>query len=109
MKVLQVYKANNGDVFFQHDNAYQPRTKQEIAEVIKKAHEMYKNGQFKEIEARLSTFSGIGYHDGDEFIGTAGVHVLERFHQVHNCIFLHRVNNKKSVVEKMMKDYNRGK
>lgn len=88
MKVMMVYEADNGDVFFEHDNDYVFRTNAEIDAAIVQANVMYEQGKVIKVNARHGIALMPAYYNGNEFIGQAGIHILKNFSQGQNFIFL---------------------
>lgn len=105
LEVLRIFEAENGDVFFQHNNNYQERTKEEIKQLIKEASEEYENGNVLKMERKVSEEGVISYYYNNEFLANAGIHVLDKFVIFQNMIYLKRGDTikKEKETEKTLK------
>lgn len=92
LKVLRVFETENGDVLFQHNNNYQERTKEEIEQLMKEAKEKYEKGEVLKAERKVNERGIVSYHYNDEFLGNAGLHVLDKFVPFQDMIYLKRGN-----------------
>ena len=84
MKVLKIYLADNGDIFFQHDSLLEDRTNEEIQQLIKDGYEAYKKESVEFVHCKAihndTPIEHISYKllDGS-FVGEAGMHVTVDF------------------------------
>lgn len=107
--VVAIYEADNGDVFFEHNNNYEERSEDEIKALMAEAKRLYKTGEIKATPVRSEGLGqsgsiAISYYDGDKFLGHANLHITKKFHQVQQCIYLKQVNKKSNdLVSKVAK------
>lgn len=97
MKVTALYKASNGDIFFQHDGHCVELTKKQQAALIEEGVKFAETAEPIEVEAkhRTDTIEHLSYYYKDgEFIGTAGIHVRSVYDLFQNYIYLHRESDK---------------
>lgn len=109
LEVLRVFETENGDVFFEHNNNYQERTKEEITELINEATAKYKKGEFLKAEKKASESGIVSYYHRDEFLGNAGIHILNEFVPFQNMVYLKRCNTikkEKEMEETLIKTQN---
>ena len=92
MKITAIYKASNGDVFFEHDGHYEELTKEHQDALMQEAVEFAKTAELIEVEAKHYTdkIDHISYYKDGMFIGTAGIHVLDKYDSIQNHIYLYR-------------------
>lgn len=91
MKVLKVYQANNGDVFFKHDALYEYASKGDVMEAVAEAKKLFDEGKVEpcEIVISESPIYSIGYKALDgKFLGESGMHVLDEFSEFTDMIYL---------------------
>ena len=92
MKVTAIYKASNGDVFFEHDGHCEELTKGQQDALMQEAVEFAKTAEPIEVEAKHFTdkIEHISYYKDGEIVGTAGIHVRDKYDPIQNHIYLHR-------------------
>ena len=92
MKVTAIYKASNGDVFFEHDGHCEELTEKQQDALMQEAIEFAKTAEPIEVEAKHYTdkIEHISYYKDGEIIGTAGIHVRSEYDPIQNHIYLHR-------------------
>lgn len=96
MKVTAIYKANNGDVFFEHDGNFEEISKDQQAALVEEAVKLFETSAPVEVEARhsLEPVEHVSYYKDGEFLATAGMHVTPEYSVFQNHIYLHRESEK---------------
>lgn len=100
MKVVRIYVANNGDVFFEHDGNVTELSELEIADLIESARKLYENLDIeivncKAVERDMMGIQFLSYRMADDsFIGEAGMHVRTEYCPIQNFVYLKRVSKR---------------
>lgn len=106
MKILNVYKADNGDIFVRHNGSELKNASKEMFESnLKRMLDDF--GLDNAIECKAEEIEhGIGhikyYTQEGEFIATSGIHITDEFKVFSDFVFLKRISVK-SKLEMMYK------
>lgn len=98
MEIKKIYVANNGDIFFEHDQVFQELTLKEEGELNALAEKAYKESSVpvekcNAIEHR-EPIPHLAYYVDDKHLGEAGMHVTERFSPFQSFMYLKRVSGR---------------
>lgn len=99
MNVVRIYKADNGESFFEHDNDFSVRTEYEINVLTETAQAEYEKGNYSECKASEGGFPR-RYHIDGRFLGDKGMHIRTKFHPSQNFIFIE--SDKNGSIEKIV-------
>lgn len=106
----KVFVANNGDVFIKHENAYQELSPVNVYDLKMEAINRINNNDFEQCVAKSIDVNStknivVNYFTlKDEFIGTADVHVKEKFDPLQNYVFLYR-NSQKTAFGRFVENF----
>lgn len=101
MKIVNIYKADNGDLFVQHNGSELENASREMFEsnLENMINEFGKENivECKMVESE-KFFSHINYYTQDgQFIATAGIHITDEYKACSDFVFLKRKSLKKKL------------
>lgn len=98
MKIKNIYLADNGDVFFEHNQMYKELSVEQEGELYQLAEKAYKKSTVPIVKCNAKEHQEpiphLAYYVGGEHIGEAGMHVTERFSPFQSLMYLKRVSGR---------------